>query len=427
MTGGKGHILRVIAAILLAVLVLPVHSTAWARQKDQNRLTPRQLAAVVDARNFIEDGKPNRAVAILKSAANSSHPPLIVLNHLAWAQTETGDVEAAFATYHKAAELYPEDAPTARNLGLVLLRLNRLEEAADTLVRAYGLQSETEKEPALLALAASAHVQNESYALALPLLKQAGQDSGDMQVNWASLAVYCCIQLDRIEEALQYSRACTRLHPENAEAWSLLSRILIRKGDPLAAAAALETALAVRTGRAVEHQMDEATAMELASLYARGHANAEAAQRLAAGGAKDSIFRAAQYHYLAGQYEAALMILDSQPASPEPLMLTLNKTLLKGRILIELERTAEAVTALTRKTDVVPTPADRNKVNRLRATAYLLAGEALWLERSWAEAAANFDILATIPGYGNTGAALARAMRALTREAAVGVEISASN
>ena len=165
------------------------------------------------------------------------------------------------------------------------------------------------------------------------------------------------------------------------------------------------------------------TALELASLYARGHANAEAAQRLEVNGAQDSVIRAAQFHYLAGQYEAALLLLDSQPRSPEPPMLTLRKTLLKGRILVELGRTAEAVKALTR-TAAIPVPAaDRNAANRLRATAHLLAGEALWLERSWPEAAAAFDTLATIPGYGDTGASLARTMRALIREAAVGSEL----
>lgn len=409
-------------AIFLTVVILlfSAPSAALARNSAQSQLTPRQMEAVITARNHIETGNPDRAVSTLRPVAKTSRPPLIILDHLAWAQTEAGNGDAALMTYQQAAELYPEDATTVRNFGLMQLRRGDPTKGANTLIRAYGLQNETDKEPALLALAASALIQEEAFAKALPLLRQAGRDSGDMPVNWSSLAVYCCIQLNRIDEALEYSRTCTRRHPESAEAWSLLSRVLVRKGDSLAAAAALETALSFGKDTSTRHRLSPTPLMQLASLYARGHANAEAAQRLSENGEPDSATRAAQYHYLAGQFEAALLMLDSQ-SNQGPPMQSLRKALLKGRTLIHLGRAAEAVDVLTKTIAITVPPADRNAANRIRATAYLLAGESLWMDKKWTEAAATFDTLATIPGYGKTGASLAKAMRALIRETANGI------
>ena len=419
MNGRPSHvrlILSVLCALLLAATLWP--HAALARKAGED-LSPQQFSALIDARNLLDAGRPDQAVERLLPPTRTEHPPLILLSHLAWAQTEAKDGRGALATYERAAKLYPDDARTMRNLGLLLLGQGRLAEAADTLERAYDLQPEDGREPALLAAAASIRARLKAYPAALALVTRAEQATDAPPVAWSSLAVYCCLRLDKPGEAVRRARECARNHADQAAAWQLLGRALARNGDPLGAAAALETADALRPPDA----KDKAAAPdEIAALYALGHAHAEAARWLAESGSPDAVLREAERLYLTRQLKAALAALDRYQSSGGPSRSradTLRAELLRGRILLDEGRTDQAVTGLLRAAKAPLDDRAATAEHRLRGSLLLLAGEARWMQRDWAGAARIFTALSTVPGFGRTGTSLAGGMRALISDAAL--------
>jgi len=395
-----------------------------------NQLSPAQFAAVAEARHLLDEGRPADAAARLLPLTKGKRPPLAVLGHLAWAQAEAGDQDAALATYQRTADLYPEDAGAARNLGILLLEQGRYGRAATTLEQAHDLQPENGREPALLAMAAYALARLERFGPALKLLDRAEAEAGTSPVSWTSTAVHCCLRLGRTREAVTRCRACAGDHSEAPEAWTLLCRVLARDGDPLAAAAALETARALRRDRASGgtdeeiQERDRNTAGELAALYALGRAHEEAARCLAEEGTPESALLAAERLHLVRRNTAALAMLDqwSGDGSAEKAgtdRAAMRAALLRGRILRDLGRGDEAVPGLLKAARTAPAPAADREGQRLRGSMLLLAGEIRWSERNWTEAARIFTDLATVPGFGETGASLAAGMRAMIREAAL--------
>ncbi|MEZ7196713.1 tetratricopeptide repeat protein [Pseudodesulfovibrio karagichevae] len=408
--------------LLLAALAVsfpvPCHA---ARDRDE-RLTPAQYAAVTEARALLDKGDPAGAVKRLLPVADESHPPLAVLDHLAWAQERTGAHGAALATYRRTAALYPDDPGTLRNLGILQFNEKHLAEAARTLERAYGLQPEGAREPALLAMAGAARARLNHFQEALRLLDRAEHADGDAPVAWSSMAVYCCQRLNRPEDALARSRACARSHPGDPAAWTLLGRVLARQGDPLAAASALETARALRPdGNSPGESTGESE--ELAALYALGHAHAEAARCLAATDRPDAALRRAELLRLAGRGRDALDALDKfdreTEKTPAAVEQALRAALLRGRILRDAGKGEAAVNGLLDAVKDIRPPASNRTAQRLRGALLLLAGEIRWSERDWTGAARIFDGLAEVPGWGGTGASLATGMRAMVREAAL--------
>ncbi|MGE4422095.1 MAG: tetratricopeptide repeat protein [Pseudodesulfovibrio sp.] len=404
--------------LLLAVLAVlfsdPCHAT---RDRDE-RLTPAQYAAVTEARALQDKGDPAGAVKRLLPEADESRPPLAVLDHLAWAQERTGAHDAALATYRRAAALYPDDPGTLRNLGILLFNGKHFADAAGALERAYDLQAEGAREPALLAMAGAARARQNHFREALRLLDRAEHADGDAPVAWSSMAVYCCQRLNRPDDALGRSRACARRHPDDPAAWTLLGRVLARHGDPMAAASALETARALRPGGDSTGDSEE-----LAALYALGHAHAEAARCLAASDRPDAALRRAELLRLAGQGREALDALDKfdreTEKTPAAVEQALRAALLRGRILRDAGKGDAAVNGLLDAAKDIRPPASNRTAQRLRGALLLLAGEIRWSERDWNGAARIFDGLAEVPGWGGTGASLATGMRAMVREAAL--------
>ncbi|EGB14630.1 Tetratricopeptide TPR_1 repeat-containing protein [Pseudodesulfovibrio mercurii] len=412
-----------LALVLCLGLALGLPGPARAGRARDDRLGPAQYAAVTEARELMEQGDPAGAAQRLLPVADEARPPLVVLDHLAWAQERAGAHDAALVTYRRAAGLYPNDPGTARNLGILLFNRQRFAEAAPALERAYGLQPEEGREPTLLAMAGSAQARMHRFPQALGLLDRAETTEPAAPVSWTAMSAYCCLRLDRTDAALARCRACARRHPRDPAAWSLLGRVLARHGDPLAAASALETARALRPdGRAAPDEY-----RELAALYALGHAHAEAARCLAAADEPGTTLRRAELLRLNGRNREALEALDrfdreraantatGPTVTPEDV---LRAALLRGRILRDLGRTGEAVDGLL--ASARPPAADPGRtVQRLRGALLLLAGELRWGEGDWTGAARIFDDLAAVPGYADTGASLAEGMRAMVREAAL--------
>ncbi|WP_394699895.1 tetratricopeptide repeat protein [uncultured Pseudodesulfovibrio sp.] len=414
--------LSALICVLLAIMaIMPTDMALAGRPRDQ-RLAPAQFAAVTEARKLLDAGDPAGAVKRLLPVADGERPPLAILDHLAWALELSGNHEDALKTYEKAAAVYPDDPGTARNLGILLFNRERYADAARALERAFELQSEDAREPALLAMAGSAQAHLNHYKTALGLLSRAESACGDAPVAWSAMAVYCCQRLKRPDEALARSRACARRHPDDSAAWTLLSRVLARHGEPLAAASALETANMLGAEQATSGNY-----RELAALYALGHAHAEAARCLAADDEPDTILRQAELLRLAGQSNAALDALDrfdDEAVTTPAVEKQLRAALLRGRILRDSGDADAAVDSLLKAARKISPPASNRTAQRLRGALLLLAGEIRWAGRDWTGAARIFDDLATVPGYGDTGSSLAAGMRAMVRETALSATLA---
>ncbi|QGY41739.1 tetratricopeptide repeat protein [Pseudodesulfovibrio cashew] len=413
--------LLLLLVTMFCCLVLPTNANAGKRNTGEERLSPRQYAAIVDARNFLDKGEPDKAIKTLQPQAKTKRPPRIILSHLGWALIETGDKPGALDVYAVAVKLYPDDPEVRRNLGVLLLELGRYSQAADALEKAYTLQPEDKRDPALLLQAAYALTETKNFKRALGLAERALKAATEPPLPWFNLAVHCCLRLHRQDKALHFARNGTRLHPREEAAWTLYARLLARTGDPLGGAAALETALALRAGDGRERTA--ALSKETATLYALGHAHAEAARHLDDAPDPGSQLSAADLYRRNGRNREALAALNrfeaaSRKDTTDDRAAHLRAAVLGGRILLDMNRTEDGISRLLKAADKAAPNASKTE-QRLRGTALLMAGEARWMERKWRDAAAIFTKLATVPGFGSTGTSLAAGMRALLREAAM--------
>lgn len=364
---------------------------------------------------MLETDHPEDAVKALAPYVRKKEPPLTILAHYAWALTAANKEDEAFRTYEKTVRLYPKDANTRRNLGILLMNRQQWNDAAKALETAYALQTTQDKEPGLLVQAAYAAMQETEYAHALSLIDKAEAVTTTIPVSWTTIAVSCCQHLKRKGDALSRTRRCVRSHPDEATAWRLHGQVLAWRKAPLSAASAFEIANSLRP-ETVAHAN-----AELAALYAQGHAYTEAARTLAA--VAPPSLRLARLHFLAGEYQSALDVLDALPSdasqSAKIRLETARAGLLRGRALIRLGQNDRAVNALVSAGTHTRMAGDTDAIDHVRGNCLLLAGGTRWLQGDWSDAATIFTRLAAIPGYGNTGTSLASSMRSLINEGAM--------
>lgn len=210
------------------------------------------------ARALTEAGSYSRALEILERlrAEDPDNVRLITLS--AYTHHKAGDDEAALAEYRRAAELNPRDAPTLRNLALLLERAGRDDEARGILRELYAVDAGDDAVLRRLALLEARRALpptdaggsdpsetegGESPEEALSLLTAAlARDPDDREILRARAELRESREL--FARALEDWAALVRQDPADGEAWFRLARLrLVVAGDREAGLEALRKAL----------------------------------------------------------------------------------------------------------------------------------------------------------------------------------------
>lgn len=167
---------------------------------------------------------------------------------------QKGDLEGAEQFFRKAVKKKPRDAIAHNNLGLVLLDLDRVEEAIPFLKLSTVLSKEPYGAPHIN-LARAYYEQGK-----LDLAKKSGEqglalDAQNPVILLIMANIYCA-RNEKIPDAQSYARTATDkiADPDKASAWSTLAEAEYKLHNIESAMAAIDTAIALDTDNAFYRQ-----------------------------------------------------------------------------------------------------------------------------------------------------------------------------
>jgi Flp pilus assembly protein TadD len=267
-------------------------------------LDPKMPEARLNLGILLLDEDPAAAVAPLQKAVEllpaQSRPRFL----LGVAQERSGNLKAAVASYEGALRLDPKDTDTALHLAQIYLSLNRAADA-ETKFRVV-LESEPESHPALLGLAESLESQNKSEA-AEAYENYLKAQPGDAAVR--KRLVHLLIANGNSESALAFLEKEEAGKPPSLELLKLRADVQIGQKKWDEAVKTLQQALALAPQDAQLHG-------GLGRIYMQKREFPDAEKELKTaiqldGNKLDYWKDLASNYYLAGNYPAALAVLDT--------------------------------------------------------------------------------------------------------------------
>lgn len=160
--------------------------------------------------------------------------------HSACAARDRGDWESALSHIQRAVRLAPDRAEYHAESGTILFMLGRKKEAARAYEQALALNPNHLNTLNNLAVIYS---QEERYQEAEELLHHSLAQNPNQLEAWLNLCSTVENLNFREEDAVSYARRAVALAPRNPRTYRYLCKALLRKGDPIAALEAIETAL----------------------------------------------------------------------------------------------------------------------------------------------------------------------------------------
>jgi tetratricopeptide (TPR) repeat protein len=187
-----------------------------------------QLQKVLD---FIASDKMNEAAAMLEKAKNSANSAVFDFT-LANIYFQQEKLDIAASTYQRAVEKYPKFRRAWRNLGLIYVRQQNFEKAAEAMTHVISLGGGDAITYGLLAYAYSSldnHLSAESaYRMAI-LLDPA-------TVDWKMGLARSFFKQSRFAEAVAVCDQLIQKQPERADLWLLQANAYIGLNQPVKAA-----------------------------------------------------------------------------------------------------------------------------------------------------------------------------------------------
>ncbi|HYL10117.1 MAG TPA: tetratricopeptide repeat protein [Candidatus Acidoferrales bacterium] len=266
-------------------------------------LDSKMAEAYLNLGLLLVDREPVEAVAPLRAAVDllpaQSRPRFL----LGWALERSGDLEGALEPYQAAERLDPQDYEATFALGRTLLRLKRAPEAEKEFRKAVALRGDSA--PAKLGLANALFVQDkpeaaEAFASYLELRPEDRESRRQLARLW--------FERREFEKALAELDRADAGAPPGSDSLRLRADILIGKKDWDAAIGVLQTALQQTPRDAALH-----AGLGRILLQKRDFPSAEKELRTALGldeQLTDALRDLGAAYYLAGDYPAALQVLD---------------------------------------------------------------------------------------------------------------------
>ncbi|MFW5488707.1 MAG: tetratricopeptide repeat protein [Desulfovibrio sp.] len=307
---------------------------------------------------------------------------------------EMEDIKQAYATFSKGVAAHPDSYPLQYNLGVAAYGQDKLAIAAKAFEDAYALQQKDTKKygdtPVLLYQAAACRFRIKDYNTALDrlnqLLTRPDVRKNGPKPNWVKLRVNLLCQLKRWKEAETALTSLLKSSPDLADYWELLAQVQINREKHASAAAALETAYAIKPPSASKWQ-------SLANLYLYINAPLQAARCLQKGAPHDLAKRLGSIYSRSNRYEEALAACDKLVQSAN----CADPLLLKARIQMESGHSAESMQTYAQAAETRVCPADKNtKKTRtkksIQGEAYTMAALAAWDVKDWPAALRYFSL-----------------------------------
>lgn len=229
-------------------------------------VSTEERGLLVEVQNLMQAGKRKEALAKLKGSSLTAKSAALTFN-LGNLHFEEGALEEAEKAYRKAIADYPSFRRAHRNLGVVLVRLDKIEEAMTHLVEAVRLG---DSDGATYGLLGYGRLQQGEFASALQAYRMA-QVADPGAVEWKAGVAQCLQALEAKDEAVALLDEVIRRRPEEAGYAVLQAGLLIELARQDDAIKVLE--LPRRLGR-----LDGNGLLLLAELNLRALRPAEAAE-----------------------------------------------------------------------------------------------------------------------------------------------------
>ena len=205
-------------------------------------VSTEERGLLVEVQGLMQAGKRGEALAKLKGSELTAKSAALMFN-LGNLHFEEGDLEEAEAAYRKAIADYPSFRRAHRNVGVVLVRQDKIEEALKHLVEAVRLG---DSDGATYGLLGYGRLQRGEWASALQAYRMA-QVSDPEAVEWKAGVAQCLRHLQAGDEAVALLDEVIRRRPEEPGYAVLQAGWLIELGRQDEAVKALE--LPRRLGR----------------------------------------------------------------------------------------------------------------------------------------------------------------------------------
>jgi tetratricopeptide (TPR) repeat protein len=220
-------------------------------------VSTEERGVLVEVQKLMEDGKREAALEKIQKSALTKESPALQFN-LGNIEFEEGKLDEAQKSFESAIEAYPSFRRAHRNLGLVHVRKNELEEALEHLLEAMRLG---DSDGTTYGLVGYCRLQRGEWASALQAYRMA-QLSQPESTQWKAGVAQCLQNLDARVEAVVLLDEVIRQRPEESSYALLQASMLMELERNEDAVKALE--LPRRLGR-----LDPDGLLLLADLHLR--------------------------------------------------------------------------------------------------------------------------------------------------------------
>lgn len=188
-----------------------------------------------EAAESLAEGNRDKAIEALRKSDLADRSPAIAFQ-LGTLHFESGELEKAKASLQEALKQFPNFRDAHRNLAIVLVQENEIEEALPHLIRAVELGS---REGLTMGLLGYCHATGNNHRAALDAYRLAALTQPD-EVQWKSGQAQALAQLGQAEDAVSIYEELLRKDPANANLWLLQADSLLALDKDISATANLE-------------------------------------------------------------------------------------------------------------------------------------------------------------------------------------------
>jgi tetratricopeptide (TPR) repeat protein len=204
-----------------------------------------------------ERGHEKRAIELFQElAVIEPESRSILMVNIGNAQLRLGDDRSAGASYRKAIEADPDNAPAYYRLGDIEFEAGRNDKAADYFVRACELESDN---PRYHAFAGTAYLQEKNYRLAAVYLRRSVELFPEQPLMLYNLAAALSFDGEK-ELALEQVTKAVSIDEGYARGWYLKALVEADMGRMEDAAASARRAAANSSGLS-DHDLEEVRAL----------------------------------------------------------------------------------------------------------------------------------------------------------------------
>ncbi|MBN2564718.1 MAG: tetratricopeptide repeat protein [Candidatus Eisenbacteria bacterium] len=294
---------------LVCATALASSSVVLERRIDDISDVPAEARlALFTAQQAREQGDPDTAVNTLLAflEGNPEDEHFLLHFHLAVGWNQRGDLEEALRSYRRSVELEPLFAQGWLNLGELAYNMGLYAEAADALMKGYGVSEW--KEPNVLFFSSAALVMDGRPAEAVPILERlvTGSDS-TAKLEWHRALIMAHLELEDAENGTASVERMLSQYPDDPEAWRLAFRYYASSGLYEDAAVSLTVAGYLRS-------LTRSERMTLGDLYLAIGVPIQAGDyyesAVADSGSVADLERMASAHLSAYEYEQAFEVLN---------------------------------------------------------------------------------------------------------------------